>query len=112
MKHTFTFVVNFRGGTYCSQVLAKDINSSLKEWLNKIRTEKSEIKHLGENTLINLENEIRDNDTSPVALTGLHNIWFTILSSKMGPFHINIIQTDIKKQNEHEMARHRKELKR
>lgn len=74
--------------------------------------EKSDIKHLGESTLIDLENEIREDYTSPVALTGLHNIWFTILSSKVGSFHINIIQTDISKQNQHRMTRQRKAVKR
>lgn len=95
MKKTFTFVVNFRGGIYCSQVEANSIDDSLSAWLVEIKRQRVEIKHLGDHTLKELEEEIKDTDYRPILLNGLKNIWCTLLSSKQGSFNINIIQTDM-----------------
>lgn len=92
---TYTFVANFRGGIYCAQVKAKDVNDSVLRWIDQLRTEKDQIKHLGDKIIEDLKREAADKDFPPVALNGLKNIWYVHYSTRKGSFHINIIQTDL-----------------
>lgn len=39
-SHIFTYVVEFRGGTYCTQVKSENIENSVFKWLEKIKEEK------------------------------------------------------------------------
>jgi hypothetical protein len=93
-KNLYTFHVDFRGGTYCSQVFAKDLNESLSKWIERIKIEKNEIKYLGDKIIKQLEIEIKDPDYKPVLLNGLVNIWYTLYSTRKGFFRIHIIQTE------------------
>lgn len=36
---TYTFVVEFRGGTYCSQVQAVNIDKAIVAWTEKLKVE-------------------------------------------------------------------------
>lgn len=85
--------MNFRSGTYCTQVLATDVNKSLIKWLLKIQQEKDEIKYLGDKIIEDLKKEIEDEFNKPIELNNLKNIWYTRLQSKAGCFEINIIKT-------------------
>ena len=95
-KNTFTFIVNFRGGTYCTQVQSKNVYASIPEWIRKIKQEKTQIKYLGEITIAELEIESKNIDEIPIALFGLDNIWFAHYTTRKGSFHINIVKTDSK----------------
>lgn len=90
----FTFVVNFRGGTYCTQVKAHNVNRSIQEWIKHIGNEKDQIQYLGKKTIEELEKVAKEDLTEATLLNGLNNIWFTIFLTKMGSFHIYIIKTD------------------
>lgn len=90
----FTFVVNFRGGTYCTQVTAPNIERSIHEWIKRIKKEKDQIQYIGDKIIEELENKAKDELTEPTPLNGLKNIWFAIFPTKKGSFHLNIIQTD------------------
>lgn len=92
---TFTFVVNFRGGTYCSQVKAKNVLKSIPEWIKLIEKERG-IKFLGDKVIAELKTESDNNDNLPVQLRDLKSIWYTLFQTKQGFFHINIIQTDLR----------------
>lgn len=43
---TYSFIMDFRGGTYCSQVRANSTEAALREWLKLIRAQQDEIKFL------------------------------------------------------------------
>lgn len=92
---TFTYITNFRGGTYCTQVEAESINKSLSSWIEKLKLEKKEIQYLGDKIIEELENVIGEKDNQPTPLTGLINVWFGFYTTKQGRFNINIIQTEI-----------------
>ncbi|MDR6761731.1 hypothetical protein J2Y38_001940 [Flavobacterium sp. 2755] len=92
-SHVFTYIVQFRGGTYCTQVTSENIENSVFKWLEKIREEKNEIQYLGNKTLENLEFQILNQMDSPTKLNRLNNVWFLQFSSKSGSFFINIIKT-------------------
>jgi len=91
----FTFIVNFRGGTYCSQVQSANINTATAKWIKEIEQQKDQIKHLGDKIIEELKKEIKDEINEPAPLEGLKNIWYTGYSTSQGSFHINIVQTDI-----------------
>ncbi len=91
----FTFIVNFRGGTYCSQVQAREVNKSIFKWIKQIEKEQGQIKYLGDKIIEELKKEAIDENNETILLIGLKNIWHTIYSTRQGAFHINIVQTDI-----------------
>lgn len=91
---TFTFVVEFRGGTYCSQVKAKNIGKSIIAWAEKLKSEKSEIQYLGNKTIDEIIILTQDNNYKPVPLNKLKNVWYVNYLTKQGFCSINIIQTD------------------
>ncbi|WP_337964707.1 hypothetical protein [uncultured Flavobacterium sp.] len=91
--YIFTYIAEFRGGTYCTQVSAINIETSILKWFERINNEKEEIKYLGLKTLEDLKQQININDNSPIPLKGLKNIWFLSLRTKSGQFSINIIKT-------------------
>ena len=94
-KKTFTFIVAFRGGTYCTQVQAENVNKSILQWLNKIEIEQDQIQYLGNKVLEELKTMAKDDDDKPVPLIGLKNVWYTHYTTRKGSFGINIVQTDI-----------------
>lgn len=93
---TFTFIVNFRGGTYCTQVHATDVVKSVLKWIEQITKEQDQIQYLGDKTIEQLRKEAGNKDNEIVPLNKLKNIWYTSYTTKQGSFHINIVQTDFK----------------
>lgn len=80
------------GGTYCSQVKAKDLKTALNSWTQILTRDRLEIKHLTLNKLKRLEKEIQDGER-PTKLKGLKKIWFTSFLTKENIIHVNIIKT-------------------
>jgi len=90
----YTFIVDFRGGTYCTQVYASNLDDSLLKWIDRLKIEKTGIKFLGNKTIEQLEEKIIDPDYKPVSIAGLINAWCTSCSTRKGFFLINIILTE------------------
>ncbi|AKP27772.1 hypothetical protein [Leptospira interrogans] len=84
--------MEFMGGTYCSQVKAKDLKTALNSWTQILTRDRLEIKHLTLNKLKRLEKKIQDGER-PTKLKGLKNIWFTSFLTKENIIHVNIIKT-------------------
>lgn len=89
----FTFIVNFRGGIYCAQVDATNVNESILQWINQIEKERDQIKFLGNKIISELKKEVQHDYNIPVPLNGLKNIWFVSFSTRKGSFLINIVKT-------------------
>jgi hypothetical protein len=92
---TFTFIADFRGGTYCSQVLANDVNHAVSAWIKKLKLDINEIQYLGDKIIKNLEVESNKIDNQPVQLRGLKNVWYSHYSTRKGSFRVNIVKTEI-----------------
>lgn len=90
---TYTFILEFRGGTYCSQVKAGDIEKAIDKWTDKITKDRHQIKFLTLHKLDKLKREIKGG-ARPSKLKGLKNIWFTLLLTTKDRMYINIIKTD------------------
>ena len=95
LTQAFSYIVEFRGGTYCTQVESKNLKDSLQLWLERINEQKKEIKFLGDGTLKEIATIIEDEDYKPVMLQGLKNIWFMHVPTTKGSLHVNIVKTDV-----------------
>ena len=73
---TFTVILDYRGGTYVSQVSAGNAGAALVKWAKQIKP--NEIQHLGQKRLARLASDIEFNYAdlySPTPLEGLMNAW-------------------------------------
>lgn len=89
----YTFVMEFRGGIYCSQVKAANIEGAINSWTNKLARDRFEIEYLTLDKLDRLKKEIKSGER-PTKLKGLKNVWFTSLLTAKDKIHVNIIKTD------------------
>ncbi|MNK08710.1 hypothetical protein D3C87_266530 [compost metagenome] len=96
-KLTFTFIAEFKGGTYCSQIQSENLGASIVLWVEKIESEKEEIQYLSDDIILELKAEIKDEDNQPTLLKGLKNVWHTCYQTRGGSFFINIVQTQVGK---------------
>lgn len=88
---TYTFIMNFKGGTYISQIKAKDEFEAVLKWgkeLDSSQVEGFEEKHR-EALLERLKDE------SPVLLTGLTHAW--CIGARIGKTFalVNFVKTDV-----------------
>jgi len=87
----YTVILEYRGGTYSSQVTAESPRAALLSWATNL--EASEIKHLGtsgkQRLIAGLKNDPIDR---PVLLTGLRNVW--CYSGPISSMLIYIVRTE------------------
>jgi hypothetical protein len=85
----YTFLMEFRGGTYISQVYAECLFEAVKLWGEKLDT--NDIQHLGNKGKIELLTELKDID--PIGIRTVKNVWFFCLSIRKGYIAVNVIKT-------------------
>ena len=85
----YTFITEFRGGTYISQVKEINVNAAMILWSKSL--DLSQIKFLGEKGKLELQAEL--NNESPTKLEGVENVWFFCLRIKPGLLMVNVIKT-------------------
>jgi hypothetical protein len=69
----YTFIMEYKEGTYISQVRASDLNEAREKWAKEINI--SEIQNFGVKAKERLIEEMQDSENIPVKLNGLTNIW-------------------------------------
>ncbi|MCP3921954.1 MAG: hypothetical protein GY714_05135 [Desulfobacterales bacterium] len=86
----YTIIFEYRGGTYISQEIAKNVNTALSLWGENINTD--EILYLGKALKKKVNNEISDilKYYPPVKLVGVKNCW--CVGSILSGF-VNIVET-------------------
>jgi hypothetical protein len=96
MKFTYTYILEFRGGTYTSQVQSETLETSIEKWIEKIREEREQIDQLGLKTIEEIMGQLlgETSDEKPVLLNGLLNVWYFTISTKKGFGTVHIIKTD------------------
>ena len=88
----YTVVMEFRGGTYISQVKANNLRNCLKKWADSL--EFDDIKYFGVKALAELKREAQIMDL-PIKINGVKNVWCCCMSIKAGFILINIIKTSL-----------------
>ncbi|WP_142688651.1 MULTISPECIES: hypothetical protein [Chitinophaga] len=85
----YTFIMEFRGGTYISQVNGSNINAAMILWGKSL--DLSQVKFLGEKGKSELQIEL--NNERPAKVEGVENVWFFCLRIKPGLIMVNVIKT-------------------
>lgn len=96
----YTFIMEFRGGTYISQVYAEHLFESVQLWGKQL--ESNDIKHFGESGKNELLKELNDIELTKVKT--VKNIWYFSLSIRKGYCAVNVIKTSKTEKNEILMA--------
>ncbi|QJB29766.1 hypothetical protein HF329_12185 [Chitinophaga oryzae] len=81
--------MEFRGGTYISQVRERDVNAAMNLWSESLQI--AQIKFLGRRGLSELQDEL--NRENPTKIDGTENVWFFCLRIKSGIIMVNVIKT-------------------
>lgn len=85
----YTFIMNFRGGTYISQVAGESVRTAMNAWPHQLPID--QIEHMGPASIAEIADAIKDEE--PVAIKGMKNVWFFLLQIRMGSIHCNVVQT-------------------
>lgn len=86
----YTFIMNYLGGTYVSQVIAPDPESGMRFWIKKLNTK--DIEGFSENDKQKLIQEDFVNE-EPVLLTGLDNVWHFLILTEKGTGFVYFVKT-------------------
>ena len=85
----FTFILEFRGGTYVSQIHSNVLSKAIIGWGEKLKS--IDIKYLGLSGKAEILSML--NEAEPIPLDGLKNTWFLSLSIRQGFISVNIVKT-------------------
>lgn len=99
-----TFLMEFVGGAYISQIEEKSLNRACRKWV--VTLNKKEIKGLGPkgHSVLMQEMKDKDKDKAPVPLNGNLNVWCTSALTIGRLALINIVMTS-KAQKSHQQKR-------
>jgi hypothetical protein len=86
----FTFILEFRGGTYISQYKGRTLKDACKKWV--VNVEPDTVFGLGIKGKQSLANQIAD--SLPVPISGAHNVWCATASIHGKLCFVNIVRTD------------------
>jgi hypothetical protein len=89
-KALFTFVLDYKGGTYLSQVLASSLADAAQKWVSTRTSEELNTWSLEPQDLAALADADR-----PVAIQGCHNVWCMSGSTEEHLILITIIATKL-----------------
>jgi hypothetical protein len=87
----FTFILEFRGGTYISQTNSNVLSKAIIDWAEKLQS--VNIKYLGLRGKAEVLYKL--NEAEPIPLSGLINAWFLSFSISQGFITVNIVKTAI-----------------
>ncbi len=87
----YTFIFEFKGGTYIAQVSSDNLNSAINKWANDVEYFRS-IK-MPDKEMSILKEDILNEE--PILLQGLTYVWSVYLLIKNHGCLINIVQTAI-----------------
>ncbi len=86
----YTILLDYKGGTYVSQLQAKDEYQACLKWAQTLNVK--EIAHIGIKLKEKLVLELCNKDYRPILLKDTINVWFTMALVNGGAF-IHIIKT-------------------
>jgi hypothetical protein len=81
--------MEFKGGTYISQVNAEHLIEALAKWGKQ--SEPNEIKHLGIKGKSEIITQLEEIELTNIR--GMKNVWFSSLSIKNGFITFNVVKT-------------------
>lgn len=97
MKRIFTFILDFDGGTYISQIRADTIDQALRAWTecNDPRADRSsEIEQKNCTWAADLKIVMEEDWSNVVELEGLSGVWFIYFTIDEIPAYLNIVSSN------------------
>ncbi|HLM61438.1 MAG TPA: hypothetical protein VK308_11600 [Pyrinomonadaceae bacterium] len=85
----YTFIMEYAGGTYVSQVNAENQKAACVLWAQNLKVD--EIYKFGEITKSQLVEQMKAEE--PTALRGVINTWFISANLRGGSAYINLVRT-------------------
>ena len=82
----FTFLLEYKGGTYVRQIAAATVSSALNDWRTNVLGEVAELSQTP-------RSEFEDIDWDLVKLDGCKNVWCVTASVESSLFLMNIVAT-------------------
>lgn len=88
----YTFVMDYLGGTYISQVEAVNKEQARKIWIKKL-----EVKEIESFTIQDKEEILKHNfsDEDIIPLKEIKSVWFFRVETKNGNGYVNIVKTKL-----------------
>lgn len=87
MNLLFTFIAEYKGGTYTRQIEAKSLNAAISHW------QKSEIALIAKASLTDVSNFNFDQLDEAVSIDGCQNVWFSTSSVDKSFLLVNVVST-------------------
>ncbi len=85
----YTFILDFQGGTYISQLSSRSVNSAVKKWAKELDTD--EIFGMGNSVKQEIINEVEKD--VPIPLKGLKRTWCVSALTGKGLALVNVVET-------------------
>ena len=86
----YTFIMEYLGGTYISQVEAINHKEAMKIWLDNLKWQEIENFTLNDKLSLIKENFV---DEEPMLIEGLKNTWCFLIQTKKGTGFVNYVRT-------------------
>ncbi|BAU53043.1 hypothetical protein [Mucilaginibacter gotjawali] len=90
MTHLFTFLMDYLGGTYISQVECENKEQAMKLWIQSLQID--QIEGFSERDKENIIS-VGFLEDDPTKLDGLCNVWHFIIETKEGDGFVNFVKT-------------------
>jgi len=90
MNHRYTFIMDYLGGTYISQVEASNNREAMNKWLRELKIEDIDM-FTREDQKNLIMNDFEDEE--PVLITGMKNVWNTNVRTQKGCGSVHFIKT-------------------
>lgn len=87
----FTFIMEFRGGTYIKQVSAPALEVAYRAWAAAL--EIGEIRHMGPYVKRRLIASVEEEREPPTPIATTQNVWIRTYQTKAGILILHIIKT-------------------
>jgi hypothetical protein len=84
----YTFIAEFRGGTYISQYKSKTLDDAMIKWSKGLSPE-----YFTESVKRKIIEKVKETDLSPVLLNGIDNAWCVSYTISRSFLLLNIIET-------------------
>ena len=86
--HLYTFLLDYAGGTYVSQIEAASEQAAFRDWISNLKSEQ-----LADTVSDEIALAFDANADGPVSLNGLAGVWCATGSAAQGLALVNLVRT-------------------
>lgn len=89
----FTFVTEFRGGTYVHQIRARSVGAAKLAWADQLVERRINMPYLGSTGAMRLQQRLRRGEVHEIPVAGVTGVWFMHFQSNGGSLFVNVVRT-------------------